>query len=136
MANVDITKLHILVVDDEVFIRNLLVRYLEEIETGKISSASDGSTALAALQRAEPKVDVILLDLEMPRVDGYEFIKRLQSDLSPPLSNTPVIVVSGVSNKSSFDRIRELGVGLFLMKPVTPEHLVTRINAAMRQRAK
>ncbi|MBT3358399.1 MAG: response regulator [Rhodospirillales bacterium] len=134
MAKVDISKLHILVVDDEIFIRNLLVRYLEEIGTGQISSASGGAAALAALQKAQPKVDVILLDLEMPRVDGYEFIEKLHSDLLPPLSDTPVIVVSGVSNKTSFDRLRKLGVGLFLMKPVTPEHLVTRINAAVRQK--
>ncbi len=134
MVAVDISKLHVLVVDDEAFIRDLIVRLLKQIGTGQISSAVDGNAALNALEKAQPKVDVILLDLEMPRLNGYEFIKKLRNELSSPLSETPVIVVSGHSEKEALDRAHKLGVSLYLLKPITPEQVVTRINAALRHR--
>ena len=134
MNAVDMSKLHILVVDDEVFARDLIIRLLKEIGTGEISSAVDGNAALNALEKAQPKVDVILLDLEMPRLNGYEFIKELRDDLLPPLSETPVIVVSGHSEKEALDKVHKLGVSLFLLKPINPHQLVTRITAAVRHK--
>ena len=136
MAEVDISKLHILVGEDETYTRAIITRVLKGIGTGKISSAKNGWKALAILQEAEWQVDVILLDLQMPRVNGYEFIKKLHAEFEPPISDTPVIVISGHSEKKAFDRARGLGVGLFLMKPRTPEQVVTRINAAMRHKFK
>ena len=134
MAETDISSLHILVVDDDIIIRDLTRRILEELGAFRISSAENGYDALVVLEKAQPKVDVILLDLEMPRMSGFEFIKRLKSELLPPLSNTPVIVISGHSEKESLDRAHELGVSLFLLKPITPEQLTTRIKAALRHK--
>ncbi len=135
MAAVDISKLHLLVVDDDVFARDLIIRILKEIDTGQISSADNGYEALTVLQEDQWRVDVILLDLEMPRMNGYEFIKKLRNEFEPPLSETPVIVISGHSDKQALDRTNELGVGLFLLKPITIDQVVTRINAAMRHKS-
>ena len=135
MAAVDISKLHILVVEDDVFARDLIIRILKEIDTGQISSADNGYEALTVLQEDQWRVDVILLDLEMPRMNGYEFIKELRNEFEPPLSETPVIVISGHSDKQALDRTNELGVGLFLLKPITIDQVVTRINAAMRHKS-
>ena len=134
MADIDISKLHILVVEDESYTREVTVRILKGIGAGRISSATNGRMALSILQGAEWRVDVILLDLHMPRMNGYEFIKELRNEFKPPLSDTPVIVISGHSEKSALDRVRGLGVDLFLLKPITAEQTSTRINAAMRQR--
>lgn len=134
MSEVDISKLHVLVVDDEIFMRNLIKRLLEEINTGQVSSAGDGYKALSILKEAQPKVDVILLDIEMPRMDGFQFLERMQSDLIPSLSDTPVIIISGLSNKAAMDKARKLGVSLSLLKPITRQQLTTRINAAVRHR--
>ncbi len=134
MAEVDISKLHILVVEDEISTRAVMTRLLKGIGTGKISSAMNGYKALAILQEAEWQVDVILLDLQMPRVNGYEFIKKLRKEFEPPISDTPVIVISGHSDKKALDRARGLGVGLFLLKPITADQTLTRINAAVRHK--
>ncbi len=134
MAEVDISKLHILVVEDEKYTREVMIRMLKGIGTGQISSAGNGRKALTILQEAERPVDVILLDLEMPKLNGYEFLKTLRDEFKPPLSDTPVIVISGRSEKSALDRVRELGVGLFLLKPITAEQVETRINAAVRHK--
>ncbi len=111
-----------------------MTRMLKGIGVGKISSARNGRKALAILEEAEWRVDVILLDLQMPRVNGYEFIKKLRNELLSPLSDTPVVVISGLSDKKALDRVRELGVGLFLLKPVTADQALTRINAAVRHK--
>jgi CheY-like chemotaxis protein len=92
------SKLHVLVVEDQLFVRNMIKDALTVKGTGWISSAGNGYEALSALQEVERKVDVILLDLNMPRMNGYEFIKKLHNELSPPLSETPVIVISGHSD--------------------------------------
>ena len=133
MAAADIRKLHVLVVEDQVFVRNIIKEALIVKETGQNSSAANGYEALAVLQETERKVDVILLDLEMPRMNGYEFIKKLRDELSPPLSKTPVIVISGHSDKEALDRVSKLGIDLFLLKPITADQVETRINAAIRQ---
>ncbi len=134
MAEVDLSKLHILVVEDEKYTREVMTKVLKGIGAGKISSAKDGYKALAILQEAKWQVDVILLDLQMPRVNGYEFLKKLHDELLPPLSDTPVVVISGHSEKKALDRARGLGVGLFLLKPISPDQVVTRINAAVRHK--
>ncbi len=134
MVTVDLSMLRILVVEDDFFTREVTIKTLEGIGARQISSASDGRKALTILQEAEWPVDVILLDLEMPRLNGYEFIKKLRNEFEPPLSDTPVIVVSGHSEKKDLDRVRGLGVGLFLLKPITAEQVETRINAAVRHK--
>ena len=136
MSAVDISKLHILVVEDELYSREIMTRVLKGIGTGKISSAKDGWKALAILQDAQWRVDVILLDLQMPRVNGYEFIKKLHDEFEPPLSDTPVIVISGRGDSEAHEKLEKLGVDLFLLKPITADHVVTRINAAMRREFK
>ncbi len=135
MAAVDISMLRILVVEDDLFTREVTIKTLEGIGARQISSASDGRKALTILQEAEWPEDVILLDLEMPRLNGYEFIKKLRNEFEPPLSDTPVIVVSGHSEKKDLDRVRGLGVGLFLLKPITAKQALTRVNAAVRHKS-
>ncbi len=135
MAAVDISMLHILVVEDDFFTREVTIKTLEGIGARQISSAPDGHEALTILQEAEWPMDVILVDLEMPRLNGYEFIKKLHSEFEPPLSDTPVIVVSGHSEKRDLDRVRGLGVGLFLLKPITAKQVLTRVNAAVKHKS-
>lgn len=132
MTAADMSNLHVLVVEDDVLSRNLIVAILNELETGKISLALNGFEALSVLMEATWKVDVILLDLEMPRLNGYEFIKKLRHEHRPPIARTPVVVISGHSEKKAFDRTYELGVDLYLVKPITKEQVLTRINAAVR----
>ena len=59
----------------------------------------------------------------------------MRNEFEPPLSDTPVIVISGHSEKKSLDRAKGLGVDLFLLKPITADQVVTRINAAVRHKS-
>ena len=101
MAQVEMSNLHLLVVDDESYTRDLIARVLHEVNTGKISTAADGYEALAVMREERWLVDAVLLDLEMPNMNGYAFVEKMRSELEPPLSETPIIIISGHSDEKA-----------------------------------
>ena len=104
-------KLRALVVDDSSLNRRTIAAMLSEIDSvSQVDVASDGADALRVVEANPP--DFITLDLEMPRLDGYEFLQLLM-DRHP----LPVVVVSGRSAKENIFRALELGAIDFLAKP-------------------
>ncbi len=134
MAAVEMIRLHLLVVDDESFTRNLIERLLKEVDTGKISTAADGYEALAVMREEKWHVDAVLLDLKMPNMNGFAFIEKMRSEFKPPLSETPIIVISGLSDEKAISAVQELGVKLFLLKPISKTELVSRVYSAVKHK--
>lgn len=118
-------QFRILVVDDEKRILNFLRTKLKA-SGYEVLTAADGFEALDQVQAQEP--DLILLDVLMPRMDGFETLKRLRSFCS-----TPVIVLS--AKGSDIDKIKGLGLGAddYLPKPFNPDELIARIEAVKRR---
>ena len=87
------------------------------------ASAAD---ALRILDAGNPQVQVIVTDLNMPRMDGYELIRRVRSDRK--LSNLPIIVVSADTDPSTPARIAELGVDAFFPKPFSPAQVRRKLE--------
>jgi putative two-component system response regulator len=117
----------VLVADDTESVRSLFERLLST-DGHEVISATDGRTALDVVQRERP--DVILLDVEMPGMDGLEVCRRLKAD--PATRLTPVVMVTGQTDLS--DRIRgiEAGADEFLSKPVHPQELRVRVRSLSR----
>lgn len=126
-------ELHVLTVDDEPFMRGLVRRLLQELHVGRISEAKDGDEALDIIKYATDPVDVILLDLEMPIMNGYSFIQKLKVECEPPRSKTPIVVVSGVGDVDAVKAVQMLGVKFFLLKPISKVDLVKRIYSAVKK---
>ncbi len=122
----------VLVVDDTPFNRQLLTRLLGKI--GHVSvEAGDGRAALAILRDpATEPIDLILLDIVMPEMDGYETLAALKSD--DALRDIPVIVISGVDELDSVVRCIEMGAADYLPKTVDPAILRARIAASLGQK--
>ena len=119
----------VLVVDDAAFNRRLLVRLLASIGHEALE-AEHGRMALEILRDpATPPIDVILLDIVMPEMDGYETLGILKED--PDLRDLPVIVISGVDELTSVVRCIQMGAVDYLPKTVDPEILRARIEASM-----
>ena len=118
----------VLVVDDEKDIVQL-IRYNLEREGFKVESASDGNEALK--KAVEVKPDVILLDIMLPGKDGYEVIKSLNQ--TERTANVPVIFLTAKS--AEFDEVLglELGADDYIVKPISPRKLVSRIRAVLRR---
>jgi len=116
----------VLVVDDERLNRMLLRRALEG-EGLVVSEAPDGRVALERL-RDEP-VDVVLLDIVMPELDGYATLAAIKAD--PALDHLPVIIISGVDEIASVVRCIEMGATDYLTKPFEPAILRARLESSL-----
>jgi two-component system alkaline phosphatase synthesis response regulator PhoP len=118
----------VLVVDDEKDIVQM-IRYNLEREGFKVESASDGNEALR--KAVEVKPDLILLDIMLPGKDGYEVMKSLNQ--SEKTSKVPVIFLTAKS--AEFDEVLglELGADDYIVKPISPRKLISRIRAVLRR---
>jgi adenylate cyclase len=122
----------ILVVDDTAFNRQLLARLLRGIGHETVE-AEDGQKALDRLRDPDaPPIDVILLDIIMPVMDGYETLAALAGD--PALRHLPVIVISGVDELDSVVRCLEMGAADYLPKTVDPAILQARIASSLARK--
>jgi two-component system, cell cycle response regulator DivK len=111
----------ILIVEDIEMNRELLAQLLEDEH--QLVFAEDG---LAALERAaEARPDLILMDLSLPRLDGWEATRRLKSD--PSLAHIPVIVLSAHAMRGDEERARASGCDDFLTKPIDEGQLFSKI---------
>jgi CheY-like chemotaxis protein len=119
----------ILVVDDDPINRMVLTRDLER-EGHRVATAADGVRALEAL-RAEP-FDIVLLDVLMPELDGYETLAQIERD--EKLRHVPVIMVSALEDIDSVVRCIEMGAADYLPKPFDPVLLGARINGCLTKK--
>jgi len=107
-------KIMILVVeDDQVLLRALYILFHESEYT--IATATDGDTAIKMARRLKP--DVVLLDLLLPKIDGFGVLKGLKAD--PKLKNIPVIVLSNLGDDLNIERAKKLGAQDFFVKADT-----------------
>jgi len=119
----------ILVVDDNEGNREILNRRLTR-EGHRVLAAPDGRTALDTLRRE--RVDLVLLDVMMPEMNGYEVLQRLKAD--PALRDIPVLMISSLDEIDSVVRCIELGAEDYLPKPFNPVLLRARIDACLEKK--
>ena len=112
-----------LVVDDSSVIRKVARRILEGMQF-EISEAEDGAQALEMCRKVLP--DAVLLDLNMPKMDGMTFLRALRR-MELPLAATPVLVISTEAADSDAEGAREAGANFYLVKPVVPETLLAYV---------
>jgi two-component system chemotaxis response regulator CheY len=119
----------VLIVDDEYYTRKVIRTLLLAMGCTKIHEANDGASGLEAIHEIDP--DVVLLDWEMPRIDGPEFVRRVRSPGTFPLPNVPIIMLTGHGERSRVLEAVRLGVHEFLLKPVSSSSLQARILSVL-----
>ena len=117
---------HILITDDDTELRNLLTAHLESAGH-TVTAAGDGKAAMAAMAAKSP--DLIIMDMNMPGMTGWEAVREIKAASSPP----PVIGLSAHATAGDKDEAYEAGCDLYLEKPVTPEQLLEAIKAVLNQ---
>ena len=118
-------KEHILIADDEKEILSLLRLYLENAGY-RVSEASDGNTAFSLMQKGG--IDLAILDIMMPKMDGYALIRRIREK-----NDLPIIVLSARSETT--DKIMGLGMGAddYIAKPFDGLEVIARVEACLRR---
>ena len=115
----------ILVVDDKANVRQLLQDYLTE-QGFRVTTATNGREAIYEARRAKP--DLILLDIMMPEMDGYEFLRQYRQE-----KNTPVIIITAREEETDAVLGLELGADDYIIKPFRMRELVSRVKAVLRR---
>lgn len=112
MAN--FTGKKILLVEDDNFLSELLVKKLVESQA-TVSRAANGEEAISMI-KANPKFDLILLDLMLPKIGGFEVMEALNAD--EKAKGTPVIILSNLGQKNDIEKAVSLGAKKFLVKAI------------------
>jgi two-component system chemotaxis response regulator CheY len=116
---------HVLIVDDSKTVRNL-VAFIMKKEGFKVTVAEDGLDGLEKLYAAG-KVDLIISDINMPRMDGYTFIKTVREQ--DAYRDMPIIVLSTEGQEKDIQAGLQLGANMYMVKPAQPEKMLR--NAKM-----
>ncbi len=119
-----------LIVEDDPDARKVLSLILK-LDGYQIHSAASGQEALEVLAGLVP--DVILLDVMMPGMDGYQVCHWIRSN--PPVRHVPVVMLSGKADPESVARGMEVGADEYLAKPITPSKLTAQLKAVLSRTA-
>lgn len=131
MAAMDenIPRSTVLVADDNPQILELLEAYLEPLDV-TVCVAADGQKTLAAVEERQP--DLILLDVMMPKLSGFEVCRILKQD--PRYRDIPIVMITALNEAGDMERARECGTDDFLSKPVNKIELLNRVENLLRLR--
>ncbi|MGE0563467.1 MAG: response regulator [Pseudolabrys sp.] len=129
-----ISQLSVLVVDDNAFMRNIVRSLLTNIGVKRIFEAPDGIAGLEVIRNEMP--DVVILDWEMPMLNGPEFVRIVRSPGVFPLPDIPIIMLTAHGERWRIVEAVRLGVNEFLCKPVSAKSLHERfVSILLKPRA-
>lgn len=120
---------NILIIDDSSIVRKSLIKTfsMTDIAVDTIYQAENGQVGLDTMKGHW--IDVVMLDINMPIMNGMEFMKNMVSNAD--FGKTPVIVVSTEGSKERIDELNSMGVRAYLRKPVTPEQLAETLTSVL-----
>jgi CheY-like chemotaxis protein len=116
----------ILIVEDHVDAREAIRQLLEHLGGARVALAPDGGAALVWLDEQETPPDVILCDLRMPGMDGFEFLEQLREDRR--MNDVPVIALTALAGPGDYHRTFEAGFSAHVEKPVRPNVLLSTVQ--------
>ncbi len=117
------SRLVVMVVDDSITVRKVTTRLLER-NGYKVLTAKDGVDAMGQLQEVVP--DMMLLDIEMPRMDGFELATHMRNDAE--LKHVPIIMITSRTGDKHRERAQQIGVNNYLGKPYQENDLLDSIQ--------
>jgi two-component system chemotaxis response regulator CheY len=119
----------ILIVDDEHYMRKVVRTLLISIGVSTIYEATDGPSGLETIRTMAP--DVVIVDWNMPGLDGASFVRMVRSPDTFPYPNVPIIMLTGHGDRSRVIEAVKIGVNEFLLKPVSTKSLHDRLLAVL-----
>ena len=110
-------KIKVMIVDDSVIIRQMIKKYLSELNIEIVGTAGDGKSAIQLFKETQP--DVVTLDITMPKVDGFTVLEEMVKENS----SSKIMVITALTDKATGMRAIKTGAKGYLSKPFTPEKL-------------
>jgi len=124
-------KIKVLIVEDDRFLSELIATKLEK-EGFAITLAGDGEVALEKMKEQIP--DIILLDIMLPGIDGFEFLEKIKAEKGSPSSKVPVLILSNFGQESKVEKGLALGANDYLVKAnFTTAEIVDKIKKTIKK---
>lgn len=114
----------VLIVDDDPFILKLIATTLEDVAGFELAEAADGIEALEVAARTRP--ELVFLDIDMPRLDGYEACRRLRAE--PGTAEATIVMLTAAAGDAAERAAEDAGADLFLTKPFSPLELLRLVD--------
>jgi len=119
----------VLVVDDDHYMRKVVRTMLTALGVKHIHECSEGAAGLQAIRELNP--DIVIVDWEMPMIDGLQFIRTVRSPEHFPVPDVPIILLTGHADRWRVIEAARYGVHEYLLKPVSTKALLDRIAAVL-----
>lgn len=129
MMRVDFSRLRFMIVDDNAYMRRVMRALLHGFGAREVLEAEDGAAGLETFMVHSP--DMVILDWEMPILNGIEVTRMIRQPGSSPNPYVPIIMVTGHSDKRSVIQARDAGVTEFIVKPISAKSLYQRVLNAV-----
>jgi DNA-binding response OmpR family regulator len=120
----------ILIADDNLQNLELMEAYMEDLPGVEVLRATDGQAALECIRNESP--DLVLLDIMMPRLSGFEVCKKMKAD--PATKTIPVVMVTALNEPMDMERGLECGTDDYLTKPIVRQDLIDRVKSLLHVR--
>ena len=133
MTGDEFSSLNVMAVEDEAFSQKVIAKVLEEVGVASVTLAGNGAEALDKLAQAEPKIDLVVCDIEMPEMGGYEFVRQVRYGAVPGYKDLPIIMLTGKDTDLNTQRALIHKINGFLVKPAQPNTLGKTIRRALGQ---
>lgn len=124
----------VLVVEDQNFVRELLSRLLTSLSVAKVSTARSAEDALASLEEDPSLANVILIDFELPGMNGVRFIEKLRASPHRQLNDVAIVMLTGHNDLALYRDAARFGIAAFLVKPAGPGTLKAALEEALAGR--
>ena len=122
----------ILIIEDDVTMREIVVHKLTTSGFAVIEAA-DGKSAIETWKKEKP--DIVLLDLMLPEMDGFEILETMRKTKDPEMAKTSVIILSNLYSKEDIEKAKKLGIDDFMVKAYyTTEEIMTRIKDILKKK--
>ena len=131
MSDTDYSTVKVMVIDNEAFARKFVTRLLEAIGIGQVVTAESGADALAQLAEPDTDIDLVICDIEMPEMTGYEFVRQVRYGTVPRFKDVPILILTGQATEKNVQRARAHKINGFVTKPPTVDMLRLEIHAAL-----
>lgn len=121
----------VLVVEDEAFSLRFVGHILKSLGVAGTIGAGTGSEALEILEKSEMPIDLVISDIEMPVMDGYELVRRIRYGIVPKYKDIPILMLTGQDTEKNVNKARIHKINGFIVKPPTADLLEIHMKKAL-----
>ena len=130
MAIRKLGSINVLVVEDDTFFQNIISKILDTIGVASVVVTGNGEEALKHLSKADPSIDIVISDIDMPEMTGWEFVRAIRDGTVPNYEDIPILMLTGLSTDYTMPG-KQYRIEGFITKPTTPEQLRAKMVRAL-----